>query len=206
MKSLKIPQNSDAWLEFRKGRITGSKLHDIITKRGGGKKIGFYQLIADRLAIDDGETSSRDRGHEMEEEAIDYFEAEVGIKVERDPGVWISDIDENIAISPDGAIKNKDGDYTEAVEVKCFGSALHLLAIIENKIPYKYFEQAIQYFVVNEKLERLHFVFFDPRVTSRPMHIIEMYRDDYLDDIQYHLDYEKQILQEVNEWAEKLAF
>lgn len=206
MKILKVDQNSLEWLEERKRRIMGSKAHDIIVKRGNGKKIGFYQLIADHLAIDDGETSSRDRGHTMEEEALAYFEQHTGLTVDRDCGIWLSDDNDAIAISPDGGIQDKKGDYTQAVEIKCFGSALHLQAIIENQVPYKYFEQAIQYFVVNEKLKTLYFVFFDPRVVSRPIHVIEMHRDELEDDIQYQADYEKDILEQVEYWVEKLAF
>ena len=52
MKTLKLEQNSDEWFEARKGRITGSKLKDIVTKRGSNTKIGVYQLIADRIAVD----------------------------------------------------------------------------------------------------------------------------------------------------------
>ena len=42
--------NREEWLKSREGRITGSKLKDIIVKRGTGKKKGYYQLIADKIA------------------------------------------------------------------------------------------------------------------------------------------------------------
>ena len=53
MKIVTVEQNTDEWLELRKGKITGSKLKDIYAARKTtGKKRGFYQLIADKIAID----------------------------------------------------------------------------------------------------------------------------------------------------------
>ena len=51
MKRLSLEQNTEEWLEWRKGKITGSRLNDIIVKRGTGRKLGFYEVIAERLAV-----------------------------------------------------------------------------------------------------------------------------------------------------------
>ena len=204
MKIIEIQQNSAEWLELRKNKITGSKLHGLTESRGG-KKIGFYQLIADRLVLADDSVDGRDRGHDTEEEALEQFEAVIGKKVDQSCGMWISDENENIAVSPDGAIKIGKY-YKEAVEIKCLGSARHIEAIVTDKIPSEYKEQVIQYFVVNEKLEKLYFVFYDPRVTVKPMHVIEVDREKIADDIKYYLDYEKDLLEEVNRIVEELAF
>jgi hypothetical protein len=69
------------------------------------------------------------------------------------------DDNEYIAYSPDGII----GD-TETIEVKCLNSASHIEAWVTKKIPSEYEEQSIQPFVVNDKLETLYFVFYDPRM------------------------------------------
>lgn len=204
MKVVPVTQNTDDWMSLRIGKITGSKLHGLYSKNGS-KKIGFYQLIADRLALADDTVDGRDRGHETEEEAIEQFESLTGKKIERDCGMWLSDDNENIAVSPDGAIKS-GRSFKEAVEVKCLGSARHIEAIITNKIPGEYYEQAIQYFVVNEKLEKLYFVFYDPRVTVKPMHVIEVDRDKIESEIEYYRNYEKEILEEVNRIVEELVF
>jgi hypothetical protein len=207
MQIIKVEQDSEEWLELRKGKITGSGLIDVLPKRSGsGKKVGFYQLIADKLAIDDGETSSRDRGHDLEREAIQHFEDVSGKKVDEKCGMWVSDDHPDIAISPDGGILNKKKEYTEAVEVKCFGSALHIEAIIENKVPAKYWPQSVQYFIVNEKLQRLYFIFYDPRVISKPIHVIELTREEVQKYVDEYKEFELKTLQEVNEWVEKLAF
>jgi len=206
VKILPISQNSEEWLEARKGRITGSKLKDLHAARGK-KKDGFYQLIADRLTLadDDGDASSRDRGHEQEEAALDLFEQTTGKKVVRDCGMWVHDDNDNIAISPDGAIK-KRGIFVEACEVKCLSAKNHLRAIIENDIGSGFEMQVTQYFVVNEHLKKLYFIFYDPRIAAKPMHVIEFTREQLAEDIKYYTEFEENMLEEVDYWVEKLAF
>lgn len=203
MKVITIDQNSHEWLEMRKSKITGSKLGDIYAARGG-KKIGFYQLIADRLAlVEDGFEDARDRGHRLESEALEMAAEYTGIKLKSECGMWVSDIDDNIAISPDGC----NADFTIAAEVKCLGAARHLQALIEDKIPDNSYKlQAIQYFVVCETLQTLYFVFYNPSVTAKPLHVITMHRKDFEEDITFWTEYEQNILKEVDEWVEKLAF
>lgn len=201
MQRLNIEQGSEDWHNYRKGRIGGSKLKDLIVKRGTERKIGFYQLIADKLGIsDEGNSSSRERGLELEEEARQHFEDLTGKKTEKG-GVWESDID-GIYVSPDVEISD-----TEAGEIKVLSSANHLKAIIEDKIPNEYYDQALQYFVVNPQLEVLYFIFYDPRITARPMHVIEMHRTENLQKMVSDLrQKELDILEEVNRIVEELAF
>lgn len=202
MKIINIDQNSDQWLELRKGKITGSKLKDIIVKRGNGKKIGFYQLIADRVATEPDDENPMDRGHRLEQEAIKLFEQTNGVSVISN-GMWIADWNEDVAISPDGSFN----DYKDAVEVKCLSSAKHLQALIEKDIPSEYLEQAVQYFIVNDDLERLHFVFFDPRIGAKPYHEIVIERNATITElVEKYKDYQLKILDEVNTWVEGLAF
>lgn len=203
MKILKVEQNSLEWLELRKGRITGSKLGDIYAARGG-RKVGFYQLIADRLAIvEDTDEAPHDRGHRLEEEALELASAELGFTLEKCEEMWVSDLDENIAISPDGANKKR----TKSGEVKALKAALHLQAVIEEKtVKRTYQSQALQYFVVNEKLTDHYGIFYNPLVTAKPLYIIHYKRADYEDDIKFWQDYEQQVLKDVEKYVEELAF
>lgn len=204
MKILNLEQNTDEWLEARKGKITGSKLKDIVVKRGTGKKLGFYELLADRLSIEADEEDVMERGHRLENEALEAFSSLTGHKVEQ-VGMCISDENPNIALSPDGLIK-KGKKYTEAVEVKCLSASRHLQAYFEKKIPDEYEFQKLQYFIVNTDLERLHFCFYDPRVTAKPFFIIEVTRKEVEEDIEIYLEYQKSILKEVDELLVELAF
>lgn len=206
MKILDLEQNTPEWLEARKGKITGSKLKDIVVKRGSSKKIGFYQLIADRLAIDEAYQDPRERGHSLEHEAIEMFEKVTDRKVDKDIGLCVSDLHEGMALSPDGLIKDEEGKYTEAVEAKCLGSARHIEAILTNQVPDVYEMQAIQYFIVVEDLAVLYFVFYDPRVIAKPFHIVQVTREEMEEEIEMYSAYQVQALKEVDAALEKLAF
>jgi len=204
MKILKVDQRSDEWDELRKGKITGSKLKDIITLRGSGKKIGYYQLIADRIADDPGDGDMMERGIELETEAIKLFEDKSGCKVEQ-VGFCVSDESENIAVSPDGLIKI-DGKYREAIEIKCLNSAMHIKSFIENKIPKEHEFQVLQYFIVIEDLEKLHFVMYDPRIKAKPYLEFEVLKEDVQEKVEKYKEYQLKIISEVEEITERLAF
>jgi len=200
MKTQKF-QNKEDWLSARIGKITGSRLKDIIVKRGNGKKLGFYELIAERLAtLPDGE-NPMDRGTRLEEEAIARFSKETGKKVDTSLVIWQRDDNENIAISPDGFI-----GVTEAVEAKCLASARHIEAFLTQLVPDEYYFQALQYFMVNDKLKTLYFIFYDPRIPAKNFFYLTLKRSDLKDEIKMYLDYQKQTIEEVNEIVNKLTF
>ena len=116
-------ETKEEWMLARKGKITGSRLKDIIVKRGTGQKLGFYELIAERLAVAPDTESPMERGTRLEPEAIERFEKETGKKVDASLVIWSREDNENIALSPDGSIGE-----TEAVECKCLSSSRHLEA------------------------------------------------------------------------------
>lgn len=207
MKILKdIKQNTEEWLDARRGKITGSKLRGIVPLRGNARKIGFYELLADRLAVqEEGEPEdARERGHRLEAEAIEAFQFKMDKEVES-VGICISDDNANMALSPDGLIKN-DGKYTEAVEIKCVSSALHLQALIEQEIPTDFTAQKLQYFIVNKDLGTLYFIYYDPRVTVKPIHWIEVKRADVEDEIEFYKKYQEDTLEDINKILEDLTF
>jgi len=201
MKTLKF-DDKDLWLAARKTRITGSRLKDIIVLRGKEKKIGFWELLAERLEIADNESDSpMQRGTDLEIEAIKAFEENEGKTVNTDLVIWTRDDNESIAISPDGYIGE-----TEAVECKCLASARHLEAYFTNKIPKDYWFQVLQYFIVNEKLEQLHFVMYDPRIPQKPYFKITVDRSNVQEEVEQYLDYQKKVIEEVNNLANQLSF
>lgn len=50
-------------MEARLGRITGTRLKDLVVRRGSGYKIGFYEIIAERIAIPASGENVMDRGN-----------------------------------------------------------------------------------------------------------------------------------------------
>jgi putative phage-type endonuclease len=200
MKTIKF-DNQEDWLAARKTRITGSRLKDIYAVRKDRKQ-GFWELLAERLEVSDGESENpMERGNDLEAKAIATFTEHEGKEVNTELVIWTRDDNESIAISPDGYIGE-----TEAVEVKCLASAKHLEAYFTQTIPKDYWLQVLQYFIVNEKLEQLHFVMYDPRIPQKPYFKITVDRGEVEDEVEIYLDYQNKVIKEVNEFANKLSF
>lgn len=180
----------------RRCKITGSRLKDIVVKRGTEKKIGFYELVAERLGIPADDENAMLRGTRLEEEAIAEFEKETGKKVDTSLYLWMRDDNDNIAISPDGVVEETHEE--EAVECKCLGSAKHIEAFLTGKIPKEYEEQKIQYFAVNDKLTTLYWVFYDPRLVAKTFFYFTIKRSDVQEEVEYLLDYQRTTLAEVD--------
>jgi putative phage-type endonuclease len=199
------------WFAAREGKITGSRLKDIVVKRGNGKKIGYYELIAERLGVPADDENPMERGTRLEKDAIERFKEETEKEVDTRLILWARDDNESIAISPDGIVSE-----AEAVEVKCLSSARHIEAFLTQKVPDEYEMQVIQYFIVNDKLETLNFVCYDPRFAmfvspdSRKVtldyFVIEVKRADVQEQIDEYLEYQRKTLQEVDEIVNRLTF
>jgi putative phage-type endonuclease len=208
MKIIDVIQGSEEWLEYRKGKISGTMLSDLYSKRGT-RKIGFYQLIAERLATEPDGENPMERGLRLEEEAAQTFVEMTGKHVEI-AGVCVHDGYPEIINSPDRLIRTGDV-FGEALEIKCLSSARHLEAVITNGIPDEFVPQSAQYFIVNPDLQRLYFMFYDPRVESVPAHIITIERASFTgpkgeDNLAMYLQFQLDQLKEINEIVERLAF
>lgn len=174
-----VEQRSDEWHQLRKGKITGTTLKGIMGTPKA-RKTALYEVLAERLTVgvDEGSENAMERGLRLESDAIAMFELEIGKKVEL-TGFCEDDTNPFIANSPDGLIGEN-----EAVEVKCMGGTNHIKMWLENEVPDEYEWQVVQYFVVNEKLEKLYFVGYNPDIPIHPLHIIEVKREDIALDIE----------------------
>lgn len=193
-------ENKDEWLKARMGRMTGSLIATVFSKRDKKYLKGFYGIIADRVAIPASNENRMDRGTRLEDEAIERFAKETGKKVNSDLVLCYREDNENIANSPDGLIGN-----TEAVEVKCLNSASHIEAYLTKKIPGEYTGQVAQYFVVNDKLKKLYFVFYDPRMPI-DFFYLEITRKEVAKEVKEYLELEHKMLAEIAEIEKQLTF
>lgn len=187
MKIIEVEQGSSEWMSLREGKRTGTSIGKMFAKsRKTGELydtdkplVTLYQKVAERLAEgtgdDDGLESSRERGKTLESEAIDYAEEKLNLKLERG-GVWQADDDDDHIESPDAYTK----DLKIAVEVKCLSSARHIQAIIEDTPPQEYLAEYYNYFLVNDKLEKLYVFLYDPRflIEGLTWHAFEIKRED----------------------------
>lgn len=190
MRILPISESKDreAWLEWRMGKIMGSKAGGVYPLSRGADRnpAGLWEIIAEKLAIaPDGEPDMA-RGHRLEPEAIARFTKETGLTVVtgEDAGVWQDEETEELALSPDASEPGNNPTY--AVEVKCLGSKSHIRYVLTwllrgvdkffqifglpkpsrilDYIPKEYHEQVTHYFVVNPNLKTLYFVYYDDRM------------------------------------------
>lgn len=206
MKIIRFDEK-EAWLNARLGRITGSRLKDVLPGRNGEIKKGRWELVAERLigsaAINDDE-NAMERGNRLESVALDRFIQETGKKVDTSLIMWEREDDSSIALSPDGMIGK-----TAAVEVKCLNAASHIEARVTNKIPKNtagYEEQAIQYFAVNDSLRNLFFVFYDPRFpTGLDFFYLTITRKAVQEKVTEYLSEQREALKWVRDTVNKLT-
>ena len=189
-----IEQGTEDWHQIRKGKITGTTLKGIMGTPKA-RKTALYEILAERLTVgvDMEYENAMERGLRLESDAVAMFELEKDKKVEL-TGFCEDDTNPMIANSPDGLIGE-----TEAIEVKCLGGTNHIKMWLENVIPEEYFWQVVQYFIVNEKLEKLYFVGYNPDIPIHSLHIIEVERDNILEDIKKAKVAQEMFLGEVEE-------
>ena len=162
------------------------------------KRIEYYQILADmHTRAPEGEEAEyadeMDRGHQLEAEACEGAAKVLG-KTVMAVGCIVDDDEDRIYTSPDRIIVPeryadkylevlKDVNsgklkIKEEMEAKCLKGGLHLWAYFERKVPEKYFTQKVQYFIANKDLETLYFVFYHPLITTLPLFIIVVKRED----------------------------
>lgn len=206
LMKIKLFNSREEWLDARLGKITGTRVKDLINKRATKPKKGFWEILAERVAVPHDGENVMDRGVRLEEEAITRFIQETGKKVNTDLVIWESDDDPNIAISPDGYMEPKKGNLiTEAVECKCLNSASHCEAYITKQIPDEYEYQVIQYFVVNPDLKILYFCFYDPRC-PKDFFFLTVERKDKQVEIQECIVAEVNALAMLEEYEKLISF
>lgn len=179
---------------------------EVAALTAGERKQGFYQLIADRLTVQKtGDEKGIDRGHRLEPEAIKAYEKLTGTEVNTDLVIWEREDNDAIALSPDGSIE-KEGKITKAVEAKCLDEWLHIKTILTNTIPSDYDLQKLQYFIVNDDLEELDFVFHNELfIPTLQTHIITVKREEVQDKVDMYIAYQRETIKEVNAIVAKLT-
>lgn len=167
------------------------------------KKLGFYEILAEKIAREKGDEKPMDRGTELEPEAraavAEFLKEEI-----TEVGICVHDKYDDISLSPDGLIYKK-GVPVYAVEIKCLSTARHLQALIEQKIPDDYHFQVLQYFIVIDELEVLYFSFYDPRIVGYELVVIEVHRDEVKKEVEQWFNYQVEALEEINQLAEQYS-
>jgi hypothetical protein len=108
-------QRSDEWFEVRRGKFTGSKFYNLMSKDTTSSYQNLInEVVYERLTnktLESYQSADMLRGTELEPEAREDYEFVTGNKVEE---VGFVSLDEWVGVSPDGLISD-DG----MVEIKC---------------------------------------------------------------------------------------
>lgn len=165
MRVLTQEQNSPNWLKEREGRITASRMADVLNmlKRGGeSQKRKDYrtELLAERLtgrAVEHYVSPEMEWGFEMEPAARAEYELRSGNSVDK-IGFILHPVFDFAGASPDGLIGD-DG----LVEIKCPATTTHLEYLQAGVVPEEYKAQMLWQMVCCER-KWCDFVSFDPRL------------------------------------------
>ena len=173
-----MEQRTDDWFAARLGKVTASRVADVIAKTktgyGAGRANYMADLVVERLTGQKASSFSNaamEWGTEQEPYARAAYAAKTGILVEE-----VGFID-HPTVAMSGA--SPDGFAEEGlIEVKCPNTATHLEYVLAELPPLKYFTQ-MQWQMACTNRPWCDFVSFDPRLPERlQLLVIRVPRDD----------------------------
>jgi putative phage-type endonuclease len=190
-----MEQRTDDWFAARLGKVTASRVADVIAKTktgyGAGRANYMADLVVERLTgqrASSFSNSAMEWGTEQEPNAKAAYAAKTGILVE-DVGFIDHPTVAMSGASPDGLAE--DG----LIEVKCPNTATHLEYALAELPPLKYFTQ-MQWQMACTGRPWCDFVSYDPRLPERlQLLVVRVPRDD---------DYIKILEQEVTTFLQEL--
>jgi len=200
---LEITQGSDAWHQARLGKVTASRIADIIatTKSGYSASRANYeaQLICEILTGKPAESFTNAAmawGTETEPLVKAQYELKTGNMVNQ-IGFVVHPKIEQAGASPDGLVDN-DG----LIEIKCPNTSTHLDTLLSQKVPSKYITQMTWQMLCTGR-KWTDFVSYDPRLPDNLQLFIQRIEldEEYGKKLESEI---KEFLEYVNEKVEKL--
>lgn len=159
-----MDQRSDEWFQARLGKVTASRVADVMAKTKTGYSASrdnyMAQLIVERMTGKPAESFSNaamEWGTAQEPFARAAYEVAQSVMVEEVGFVQHPSI-EQAGASPDGLVGD-DG----LVEIKCPNTATHIETLLSQSVPAKYLPQ-IQWQLACTNRQWCDFVSFDPRM------------------------------------------
>lgn len=198
-----MEQRTDEWFAARLGKVTASRVADVIatTKTGYSASRANYmaQLVVERMTGKQTESftnAAMEWGTNTEPLARAAYEAEKGLLVDETGLVDHPSIPMSGA-SPDGLVGN-DG----LIEIKCPNTATHIENLLSKSVDKKYITQ-MQWQMACTGRKWCDFVSFDPRMgEGLQMVVIRVDRDeDYIQMLETEI---KKFLSEVESKIKQL--
>lgn len=168
MKVLSMPQGSPEWLAARAGKVTASRINDVMAAKTTAAYRDYRaQIVAEILTGQPQESgftnAAMQWGTEQEKFARAEYEMFCAWTVDEawtvnEVGLVIHPTIEQGAASPDGLVST-DG----LVEIKCPKTATHLQTLIDKKQPREYENQMLWQMACTGR-QWCDFVSYDPRL------------------------------------------
>ena len=159
-----MEQRTEEWFAARCGKVTASRVADIIAKTKTGYSASrenyLAQLVCERMTGKPAESYSNAAmqwGTEQEPFARAAYEAAKDVLVE-EVGFAIHPTIKDAGASPDGFV----GEFG-LVEIKCPNTATHIQTLLDQKVPEKYIVQ-MQWQMACTGRQWCDFASFDPRM------------------------------------------
>ena len=165
-----IEQRTDEWFQQRLGKVTASRISDVIAKTKTGVSTSrqnyLVQLVSERLTGKKGDSFVNQAmidGIERESAARELYMRTRGVSV-TEVGFFDHPTIAMSGASPDGAVNaEEDGKYAGLIEIKCPIETTHTNTLMSKSVPSKYIPQ-IQWQMssVSPNVKWVDFISFNP--------------------------------------------
>ena len=189
-----IEQRTEEWFQQRLGKVTASRISDVIAKTKTGVSTSrqnyLVQLVSERLTGKKGDSFVNQAmldGIERESAAKELYMRTRGVYV-TEVGFFDHPIIKNSGASPDGAVNaEEEGKYAGLIEIKCPIETTHTNTLMSKSVPSKYMPQ-IQWQMasVSPNVKWVDFISFNPNFPdTMQLFVARVERDnDYIAELE----------------------
>jgi putative phage-type endonuclease len=182
-----IEQRTEEWFQQRLGKVTASRISDVIAKTKTGVSTSrqnyLVQLVSERLTGKKGDSFVNQAmldGIERESAARELYMRTRGVSV-TEVGFFDHPVIKNSGASPDGAVNaEEDGKYAGLIEIKCPIETTHTNTLMSKSVPSKYIPQ-IQWQMasVSPNVKWCDFISYNPNFPdTMQLFVARVYRDN----------------------------
>ena len=180
-----IEQRTEEWFQQRLGKVTASRISDVIAKTKTGVSTSrqnyLVQLVSERLTGKKGDSFVNQAmldGIERESAARELYMRTRGVSV-TEVGFFDHPTIAMSGASPDGAVNaEEDGKYAGLIEIKCPIESTHTSTLMSKSVPSKYIPQ-MQWQLACTGAKWVDFVSYNPNVPEElQLFVARVDRDD----------------------------
>ena len=189
-----IEQRTEEWFQQRLGKVTASRISDVIAKTKTGVSTSrqnyLVQLVSERITGKKGDSFVNQAmldGIERESDARELYMRTRGVSV-TEVGFFDHPVIKNSGASPDGAVNaEEEGKYAGLIEIKCPIETTHTNTLMSKSVPSKYKPQ-IQWQMasVSPNVKWVDFISFIPNFPdTMQLFVARVERDnDYIAELE----------------------